>query len=216
MAEGDTIELSDLTQLHRRLLKEHLDAQLEELQGESSLFFKGRTYNDLLAEIRAAREADKKGDGAKSTLDGVTLVKGRRTKLTVKMRCDFLRDLAQHGNFSRACRENAVSATTMQRLKRLDEDFEAMCLLAKDQYRHSVRDQVRFRAYGYPAPVFHQGVLTDVRMEWNPRMLELEAKRVEPGYRDKPLMEANVGAGGVLVVQGTLDEEAWSSQYGDG
>lgn len=48
--------------------------------------------------------------------------------------------------------------------------------------------------------------------KYSDRMLELEAKRVDPAYRDKGQMDVNV-RGGLLVVPGMASEEDFEREY---
>lgn len=48
--------------------------------------------------------------------------------------------------------------------------------------------------------------------KYSDRMLELEAKRVDPAYRDKGQMDVNV-TGGILVVPGKSTEEDFEKEY---
>lgn len=45
--------------------------------------------------------------------------------------------------------------------------------------------------------------------EFSDRLLELEAKRVEPTYRDKSTIDLNTGGGGVLVAPAGMTPEQW-------
>lgn len=50
--------------------------------------------------------------------------------------------------------------------------------------------------------------------KYSDRLLELEAKRVDPAYRDKGQLDVNVG-GGILVVPGmAASDEEWRAKYG--
>lgn len=49
--------------------------------------------------------------------------------------------------------------------------------------------------------------------KYSDRMLELEAKRVDPGYREKGSIDMNV-TGGVLVVPGMASEQEFERKYG--
>jgi len=63
---------------------------------------------------------------------------------------------------------------------------------------------------GWLEPVFYKGELIGYIRKFSDRMLELQAKRYIPAYRDKAAVDLSV-AGGVLVVSGgdIIDKEEW-------
>ena len=114
----------------------------------------------------------------------------------------FLEELAYSGRIYLAAEAANVCGRTVYRLRQADEDFAELCQQALDRYRDKVAAEVRRRGIeGWLEPVYQQGQFVGYKMVYSDRMLELEAKRVDPSYRDRQQVDMNV-TGGVMVVPG--------------
>jgi len=123
------------------------------------------------------------------------------TKVTEKVREDFLTYLAATGMHAHAAVYAGVVPKTIIEHRHADPEFDDRVLAAESWYRETIQSEVRRRATGYKKPLSYQGKLTgDTVEEYDSKMLELEARRVEPGYRDKAAVDVNVAPGGVVAV----------------
>jgi hypothetical protein len=111
-----------------------------------------------------------------------------------------------------------VSVSAIRHHMKNNPMFQAMVEEAKIVYRDKIVQTVYQRAVeGIDEPIIG-GMARDqivaYKKVYSDRLLELEAKRVEHGYRDKGGVEINTG-GGVLVVQaGNMDQQSWEEKYG--
>jgi hypothetical protein len=123
-----------------------------------------------------------------------------------------------HNLITKAAEAAGVSITTVRNYLKTNPMFEEMVTDAKMIYRDKIVETIYERAItGIEEPIIG-GVARDqvvaYKRVYSDRLLELEAKRIEHGYRDKGGVEINTG-GGVLVVQaGNMDEGSWEEKYG--
>jgi len=134
-----------------------------------------------------------------------------RIAFTQQVTANILNHLVNYGVVTHACMSQGVSRRTLNELVKEYPGLSALKDEAKDLYRDKVSRAVHNRAIdGWLEPVFYQGQLTGYVRKFSDRMLELQAKRYVPEYRDRSAMDVNV-AGGVLVVNAAdiEDKEAW-------
>ncbi len=116
----------------------------------------------------------------------------------------FLAVLETAGSFQAAADAVGVDVKTAYNARKADAEFDAMCESARARYADSIRAEVRRRGvFGWVEPVFQGGTQVGLVRKYSDRLLELEAKRVDPAYRDKVALEHSGGIGitaGVLVV----------------
>lgn len=153
-------------------------------------------------------------------------------KFTDKRRETFLQGVRDLGRVNQAARAAGVSPQTVRNHRDDDRDFDALVAEALEDYAEKVRSEVYRRAIeGVPTMKFHQGLpvmkpvmdeagneyvdedgkpLMEIYVErqYSDRLLELEAKRVDPAYRDKSTVDMNV-KGGVLVVPAPMSADEW-------
>lgn len=130
----------------------------------------------------------------------------------------FCEEYSKHNLLTKASKAAGVSPGTVRDYLKTNPMFEEMVNEAKMIYRDKIVETVYERAVtGLEEPIIG-GMARDqvvaYKRVYSDRLLELEAKRVEHGYRDKGGVEINTG-GGVLVVQaGNMDEGSWEEKYG--
>lgn len=135
-----------------------------------------------------------------------------RLKFDDEQKALYLTELAQHGLKGRAAQAAGVCPNTVNMHADNDEDFSEARTLAIEEYRDKVVDHVgtlvlegiEVRKYD------KEGNLIEERRDFPIPLITLEARRVEPGYRDKQTIDLNTtGAGGVLLAPaGRSPEEA--------
>ena len=130
----------------------------------------------------------------------------------------FCEEYAKHNLVTKAAKAADVNVSTVRTYLKTNPAFEEMVSEAKMIYRDKIVETVYERAVtGLEEPIIG-GMARDqvvaYKRTYSDRLLELEAKRVEHGYRDKGGVEINTG-GGVLVVQaGNMSEAGWEEKYG--
>lgn len=120
------------------------------------------------------------------------------------------------GTLAAGCRAAGVSRTTLRAWREEDEDFAAGILIALEDYRDSLSEEITRRGRdGYEEPVIHQGNLC-YRLNYDgslmldddfepmiltvkkhsDKLLELNAKAYDDRYRDKSSLEVTGQGGG--------------------
>jgi len=133
---------------------------------------------------------------------------------TKQVTADVLNHIVNYGVIAHACLSRGVSQRTFEELNKTYPGFQLLKKEAQDLYRDKVSRAVHNRAItGWLEPQFHKGQFCGYIRKFSDRMLELQAKRYVPEYRDKSAVDVNV-AGGVLVVNpdNIEDKEAWLEQ----
>ena len=141
-----------------------------------------------------------------------------RPKGTVKFDADakerFLEHYRETGALYKSAEYAGVTSTTVYDHRGTDDAFAQAMDEAKGMYRDAVSTEVRRRAIeGWEEAVYQRGEKVGTIRKYSDRMLELEAKRHEPEYRDKQQVDVN-HTGGVLVVGSTSQSDAeWAKQW---
>ena len=168
-----------------------------------------------------ARAAQQKALAAKVGLDSDTIprswVEGGY-KLDLPMMEIFCTEFSKHSRISVAAKAVGVHVSTVRNMIKSNPLFAAMVDEAKEVYKDRILEAVYERAVnGIDEPIIggvNRDSIVAYKKIYSDRLLELEAKRVEPSYRDKAGVEINTGKG-VLVVQGSgMSEADWSEKYG--
>jgi hypothetical protein len=137
-----------------------------------------------------------------------------RIAFTEKVLVNILNHVVNYGIIAHACISQGVSYRQFGDLCKAFPALQALKDEAKDLYRDKVSRAVHNRAIdGWLEPVFYKGELIGYIRKFSDRMLELQAKRYIPEYRDKAAVDLSV-AGGVLVVfEGDIqDKEEWLTE----
>lgn len=118
----------------------------------------------------------------------------------------FLSALAKAFSVTAAAALAGCHRQRFYELRDQDDDFRAAWEDAYEQGADVVRDEIRRRAVeGWEEPVFQQGKLVGHVRKYSDRLLELEAKRRDPAYRDSVKVE---GGEPVTFVLDSLLERA--------
>ena len=132
-------------------------------------------------------------------------------KWTQQVCASVLNHIVNYGVVAHACLSQGVSYRTFKDLIKAYPAFEKLKAEARELYRDKVSRAVHNRAIvGWLEPQFFKGEFCGYIRKFSDRMLEMQAKRYVPEYRDKSAVDVNV-KGGVLVVNpGDIeDKEAW-------
>jgi hypothetical protein len=163
------------------------------------------------AKVRAKLNLDENTPVPKAWVQG-----GPKFDLDAMQR--FCEEYEKHNLVTKAAKAAGVSPSTVRLYLKTNPMFEEMVLEAKQVYRDKIVETVYERAVtGIEEPIIGgmgRDQVVAYKRIYSDRLLELEARRVEHGYRDKGGVEINTG-GGVLVVQaGNMDEGDWEKKYG--
>lgn len=134
-----------------------------------------------------------------------------RIAFTEEVLAHILNHIVNYGIIADACISKGVSYRQFGDLCKAFPELSTLKNEAKDLYRDKVSRAVHNRAIdGWLEPVFYKGDCVGYVRKFSDRMLELQAKRYIPEYRDKSAVDVNV-AGGVLVVNSgdIKDKELW-------
>lgn len=134
-----------------------------------------------------------------------------RMAWTQQVTADVLNHIVNYGVLCHACLSQGVSYRTFEALVKDYPGLKVIKEEAQALYRDKVSRAVHNRAIvGWLEPQFYKGQFCGYVRKFSDRMLELQAKRVEPEYRDKSAVDVNV-KGGVLVVNPSdiENKEVW-------
>ena len=121
-------------------------------------------------------------------------------KFTPRAVAAILNEICNTGVMYRACHANALSFPQLLKLRKEYEELDDLVAIAKEFYREKISHVIHDRAIdGWEEPVYFQGVVIGHIQKFSDRLLELQAKRHCPEYRDKSQVDHNV-TGGVLVI----------------
>lgn len=154
-----------------------------------------------------------------------------RIKFDDDMKNTYLHNLAECGRKGMTAAMTGVCRLTVNKHIENDPDFAESVDIVIELYNDSIGGEVKRRGCdGWLEPRFIQGVralepilnedgsemlnaegkalfrLASVR-RFSDRLLELEAKRVDPNYRDKQTIDLNTQGGGVLVAPAGMSAE---------
>lgn len=137
--------------------------------------------------------------------------KHERIAFTEEVLVNILNHVVNYGIIAHACVSQGVSYRQFGDLCKVFPALQDLKDEAKNLYRDKVSRAVHNRAIdGWLEPVFYKGDCIGFVRKFSDRMLELQAKRYIPEYRDKAAVDLSV-TGGVLVINGgdIIDKEEW-------
>jgi hypothetical protein len=133
---------------------------------------------------------------------------------TPKILAEVLNEISNCGVYYRSCIARGVGYDQFLKLRKTVKEIEELAEMALEFYRQKISHTVHNRAVaGWEEPVFYKGECVGYVRRFSDRLLELQAKRHCPEYRDRSQMDLNV-AGGVLLITGTRpDKEAFLDEH---
>lgn len=123
----------------------------------------------------------------------------------------YLAALTETGLKGVACAEAGVSDNTVTKHMADDPDFAEAREMAITAYRDTISAIVHHLAVNGAKTRFldAEGKMTSEKVEPCLRMIEMEAKRVNPEYRDKQTIDVNTNGGGVLIAPDDQTPDEW-------
>jgi hypothetical protein len=188
------------------------EAEVERLESLNQ-----RTKDKAIAKAQQEAEVRLRLNlGPEEVIPKTWLTGGTKFDLDAMQR--FCLAFSGHNLITKAAQAAGVTVGTVRIYLKTNPMFADMVDEAKMIYRDKIVETVYERAVtGIEEPIvggLGRDQVVAYKRTYSDRLLELEAKRVEHGYRDKGGVEINTG-GGVLVVQaGNMDEGSWEEKYG--
>lgn len=125
----------------------------------------------------------------------------------------LLNEIANTGTIWDACETVGIGVTTWEHLRRTEPELQKLHESALDLYRARLRRTIHQRAVeGILKPVYYKGQPVGEVREFSDRLLEFQAKRHMPEYREKSEVDHNI-SGGVLVMPATIQNaQEWHNE----
>jgi hypothetical protein len=145
-------------------------------------------------------------------------VVAQREKFDDEAKETFLAEYSQHGRMSDSARAAGVTPPTVRRHMENDSDFAEACLAAEHTYRDRLIAHHQDLVFEGTTKVTYdrQGNVVSEEKVYPVRLIELELKKHDEGYRDKREVDMKV-SGGVLIAPadvGSIDD--WEAKFADG
>jgi hypothetical protein len=138
----------------------------------------------------------------------------RKPAATPEARAVFLEALSKAYSVTEAARLAGFARSTAYLTRDQDDEFAAAWEDAVEQGTDVIRAEIRRRAVdGWDEPVYQRGELVGHVRKYSDRLLELEAKRRDPAYRDSVKVEG--GEPVTFVLDSLLDRAARGRDAGD-
>ena len=128
----------------------------------------------------------------------------------------FLREMAEHGRKSTAAMAAGVSVTTANWAIKNDPDFNeavAHCQLIYHDRIVAHHQDLLFNGVE-TIRYDNKGTIISTSRDYPIRLIELELKKHDDGYRDKREINMNV-SGGVLIAPAGMTIEEWEKKHGE-
>jgi hypothetical protein len=152
-------------------------------------------------------------------LAGVTRKRVRLTKKGIfddRQKLRFLSIYSKTNRMMDSAEAVGVSPKTIREHIKTDEEFGQAVMEAEQAYRDHVVALIQDLAFNGTEKVNYDrsGNVISTEKIYPIRLIEMEAKRVEPGYRDKQDLHIGI-TGGVLVAPSSLGSiEEWEKKFG--
>lgn len=149
--------------------------------------------------------------------DGTWRVKivSQREKLDDRAKGIFLAEYSQHGRIGHAAQAAGVTAQTVRRHMEVDQEFGEACMMAEHNYRDRLIEHHQNLVFEGTTKVTYdrQGNVVSEEKVYPIRLIELELKKHDEGYRDKREVDVKV-SGGVLVAPPDVNSiDDWEARF---
>ena len=136
------------------------------------------------------------------------------TKFNTAARTIYLRELSSHGRKTSACVSAGISMTTLKYAED-DPDFKEACAHAISMYKDRLIAHHQDLVFnGIPKTRYDsRGNIVEESVDYPIRLIELELKKHDDGYRDKREVNMNI-SGGVLVAPANMTIDEWEKKHG--
>lgn len=139
-----------------------------------------------------------------------------KSKFDAEAKATVIKELATHGRIGTAARAAGVTVGTLKRHVKKDPEFAVLLEEGLEVYKDKLLNHHQKLVFeGTPNNKYdREGNLLESGITYPIRLIELELKKHDAGYRDKREVSLDV-RGGVLVAPATVDSvEDWETRYG--
>ena len=136
-------------------------------------------------------------------------------KFGEEAKASFLAEFAEHGRLGTAARKSGVTIKTVQRHIEKDPLFGQLVAEALECYKDRLIKHHQNLVFKGTEKVSYDrnGNIVSTERVYPVRLIELELKKHDEGYRDKKDVTVQV-KGGVLVAPAEISMEEWSAKFG--
>jgi hypothetical protein len=145
-----------------------------------------------------------------------TEIKMSRTKFDEKAKERFLLEYAKWGRMGEAAAAAGVGTLTVRRHMEEDEDFAEAFYLQEEEYKDKLIGHHQNLLFNGTVKESYDrnGNLVSSETIYPIRLIELELKKHDKGYRDKQEVSVNHTGGVLLAPAETKDIDDWETRFG--
>lgn len=148
--------------------------------------------------------------------EGVTRYKlvSLQTKLNEDTKRIFIEEYAKHGRIGTAARMAGVKMSTFKKLITKDPEFGLAMAEALECYKDRLIDHHQNLVFNGTVKTTYgrDGSIVSEETIYPIRLIELELKKHDEGYRDRKDVSVNI-TGGVLVAPAKVSMEDWEAKF---
>jgi hypothetical protein len=136
-------------------------------------------------------------------------------KINDEVKAKFLEELANHGRYGTAARIAGISVGTIKKHLTQDPEFGAAAAEAMECYKDRLIEHHQNLVFNGTQKVTYgrDGAIVSEETIYPIRLIELELKKHDEGYRDRKDVSVNV-TGGVVVAPATVSMDDWEKKFG--
>ncbi len=138
----------------------------------------------------------------------------QQAKVDEDMKQRILLEISDHGRLGTACRKNGVTMSTIKKHIERDPEFGRAVMEANEAYKDKLISHHQNLVFNGTTRVNYDrnGNIVSEETIYPVRLIELELKKHDEGYRDKKEVNMNV-TGGVMVAPAEMSMEDWEKNF---
>lgn len=138
----------------------------------------------------------------------------RTTEITENMVNVFLDELEKTGMFKTAAARAGLTSYAVKQLRKMDDEFEAMCQDAREQYIDNMEAEgFRRGVEGWDEDVFGKEGKIGTVHKYDSNIFLAYIKRYRPEFSEKHISEVKVSGGIVVVPMTAANPAEWAEQF---
>lgn len=141
----------------------------------------------------------------------------QREKLDDRAKGIFLEHYADHARIGMAAQAAGVTPQTIRRHIEIDPEFAEACVMAEENYRDRLIEHHQNLVFEGTTKITYdrQGNVVSEEKVYPIRLIELELKKHDEGYRDKRDVNMNVSGGVLIAPADTASIDDWEARFSD-